>query len=138
MPANVGYTQCSISRFGRAQKLDQCRARLRTGGEVQAEVEQNPAQFRAVAGNKLHRHGPAMPVPIGCGDTQETPPRVLIPITGNRQNLDWRAEPGPDWLPLLVFADAVFHVTIATTPENRGQRSARNLGSFVEFRGLLQ
>src|SRR5215510_46623 len=126
----MGYAQCPIRRFGRTQKLDQCRARLCTGGEVQAEVEENAAQFRAVASNKLHGHGPAMPVPIGCGDTQETPPRVLILITRNRQNLDWRAEPGPDWLPLLVFADAVFDVTIATITETRGQRSAHHLGAF--------
>src|SRR5262249_2737285 len=111
--------------------MDQCRACLCTCGEVQAEVEQNPAQFRAVAGDELHRHGPAMPVPIGSGDTQETPPRVLIPITRNRQNLDWRAEPGPDWLPLLVFADAVFDGTIPTISATRGQRSAHHLGALV-------
>jgi hypothetical protein len=68
--------------------LDQCRASLCANGEVQAKVEQNTAQFRAAAGNKLHGHGPAMPVPVGCGDAQETAPCVLIPITRNRQDFD--------------------------------------------------
>jgi hypothetical protein len=122
----------------RSQELEQCQAGLGADGELQAKVEENTAQLRAVASYQLHGHGPSMPVLIGCGDAKETPPCMLIPITRNRQDFDWGAEPGPLGFAFLVFADAVFDVTVAPIAEARGQAWAQHLGALVQFRDLPQ